>query len=134
MRIKKTSETRALAGNIVNAYSESQNSTYSCNYVNENFGELIWTNIGFTSMTTKNVAGDFSNYSSFKIAYFIDNNASQILTKTGNKGVNISLTYSTNYSRQIASSESTITIGDGYYNGAVNNNAIIPAFIIGYKS
>lgn len=34
MRIKKTSETRALAGNIVNAYSESQNSTYSCDYVN----------------------------------------------------------------------------------------------------
>lgn len=32
--IRKTSETRALAGNIVNAYSESQNSTYSCDYVN----------------------------------------------------------------------------------------------------
>lgn len=35
MRIKKTSETRALAGNIVNAYSESQNSTYSCDYLNK---------------------------------------------------------------------------------------------------
>lgn len=133
MRIKKTSATRVLASTVVNANSESTENAYSCDYVNKNFGELIWTNIGFTSMATKNVAGDFSNYNSFKIGYFVDNNASYILTKTGNKGANISLTYSTNYSRQIAISDSTITIGNGYYNGATNNNAIIPAFIIGYK-
>ena len=33
--IRKTSETRALAGNIVNAYSTSQNSAYSCDYLND---------------------------------------------------------------------------------------------------
>lgn len=32
--IKKTSETRPLAGTVVNTYSESQTSAYSCDYVN----------------------------------------------------------------------------------------------------
>lgn len=35
MRIKKTSETRALAGNIVNAYNDSQTSAYSTEYIND---------------------------------------------------------------------------------------------------
>ena len=34
MRIKKTTETRALAGTVVNTYSESQTSAYSCDYMN----------------------------------------------------------------------------------------------------
>ena len=34
MRIKKTSETRALAGTVVNTYSESQTSAYSSYYMN----------------------------------------------------------------------------------------------------
>ena len=33
--IRKTSETRALAGNIVNAYNDSQTSAYSTEYIND---------------------------------------------------------------------------------------------------
>ena len=33
--IRKTSETRPLAGNIVNAYNDSQTSAYSTEYTNE---------------------------------------------------------------------------------------------------
>ena len=35
MRIQKTSETRALAGNIVNEYNDSQTSAYSTEYIND---------------------------------------------------------------------------------------------------
>ena len=35
MRIKKTSNTRALAGKVVNVNSESTTDTYSCDYIND---------------------------------------------------------------------------------------------------
>ena len=49
MRIKKTSETRPIAGTVVNAYSESQTSAYSCDFIND---VLLYDN---SSGTTGNV-------------------------------------------------------------------------------
>lgn len=40
MRIKKTSNTRALAGKTVNAFSNSTTDAYSCDYVNRFFKKL----------------------------------------------------------------------------------------------
>ena len=45
MRIKKTSETRALAGKVVNTNSNSTTDTYSCDYINklDKVGKLLWS-------------------------------------------------------------------------------------------
>ena len=40
MRIKKTSNTRALAGKVVNVNSESTTDAYSCDYVNDELSDI----------------------------------------------------------------------------------------------
>lgn len=134
MRIKKTSQTTTMSAQVVNTYDESTENAYSCDYINENFGEIVWINIiGSSSFAGRTITASLNDYESFKIGYFADNNTTVILTKLGGKGVNIDLTYGTAYNRQVAFSNNSITFGDGYYSGSVNNNAIIPAFVIGYK-
>lgn len=84
--IRKTSETRALAGNIVNAYSESQNSAYSSEYINGNLiDETSYTISGVSSRTT---VQDYSCIVKGGICYFY---------------VNLKTTASTNYDAQLLS-------------------------------
>lgn len=53
MRIKKTSNTRALAGKVVNIKSESTTDAYSCDYINDKINDTGWKvatlKEGFTS-------------------------------------------------------------------------------------
>lgn len=145
MRIKKTSETRALAGNIVNASSESQNSTYSCDYLN---GTLLWENSSPTSnFASQDMNLSSSDYDFFEIIFKIDK-SSNMMVSSGRlpKGTGAYLNIVTGASsgvisrfRQITySADNKLVAGAGRQaigSTAVadNNEMIIPVYVVGYN-
>lgn len=61
MRIKKTSNTRAVAGKIVNVNNNSDTDTYSCNYQNNYFGgKVLYSSTGSTSANLSESVANFS--------------------------------------------------------------------------
>jgi len=150
MRIKKTSNTRALAGKVVNTYSTSQENAYSCDYTNKAFGgTILWTNENPTSSySAQNIILDSSDYDMYEIVYKPYNNQSTALN-TGKipKGTGTTLIFnagnSTNgpyvYRRDITYTNDTTlaaaTATEAYAStNAANNNNCIPIYVIGYKT
>ena len=150
MRIKKTSETRALAGNVVNTYNNSQTSAYSSQYSNKAFGgTILWTNNSPTSsFASQNITLDSSDYDMYEVIYKPYNNQS-IALNTGKipKGMGTTLLFnagnSTNgpyvYRRDITYTDATTlaagTATEAYAStNAANNNMCIPQYVIGYKT
>ena len=150
MRIKKTSETRALAGNIVNAYSESQNSAYSSKYCNEAFGgTVLWTNPSPTSnFDGQNIALNSSDYDCYEIIYKVYKtedyyiNSGRTPKGHGKRIMQIAGTNNEgpyNYIRDITyNSDTSLTIGacNVYWASSTttNNAQMIPVYVIGYKT
>ena len=134
MRIKKTSETRALAGKTVNAFSNSTTDAYSCDYINNITGTPIWINLyGNGAFSAKEITGSFSQYNKFAVVAFADTNNSAVFLRNIQKNSATNVTYGTAYSRTFTITDTKITIAEGKYEGNTNNQAVIPALIIGYK-
>lgn len=143
MRIKKTSETRALAGNIVNAYSESQNSAYASDYANKAFGgKVLWTNespsssfagqaVPFSSTDIDVVDIYYTRFQGSKLfcvrVPYKNNNQSEIVYSDYDNGVR-------SWNRNITMTTTGITFGDCKINGTTTNTGLIPYKIIGYKT
>lgn len=146
MRIKKTSETRALAGNIVNAYSESQNSTYSCDYLN---GTILWTNPDPTSaFAGQEITLNSSDYDVYEIVYTAARSSDNRNYTSGKirKGIRynalfvatVQATPSMVARGMTDITATTMTFGNGYA-GTVSsmsssNDVAVPLYVIGYKS
>ena len=137
--IRKTSETRALAGNIVNAYSESQNSTYSCDYLN---GTLLWTNPSPTSsFASQNITLSSDDYDVLEIFFSVTNSSIQIKSTKGLKGQNLILEFYDGYGSKGAirpinyTNDTTLAVQNSFYNSTSGSaNYCIPLYVIGYKT
>lgn len=155
MRIKKTSETRALAGNIVNAYSESQNSAYASKYCNEAFGgTILWTNPSPTSdFASQTVNLSSSDYDFYEIIYIEGTGTlSSVAISSGKtpKGKNTILDFIVGLEsganmqyrwREVAYNTDTKLDFAGGISKAFNattliqrNDNAIPLYVIGYKT
>lgn len=86
MRIKKTSETSTLIGQVVNSNSDSTTDTYSCDYANKAFGgKVLWTNPNPTSGMNADTEINLSSgdYDMYEIIYSIYGGSSEALLSTG---------------------------------------------------
>ncbi len=137
MRIKKTSQTTTTAAQVVNTYNTSTTDAYCCNYINEKIGTLIWINpLGMNnSYSSTTTYWNVSEYKKFDFYYFADTGSTVIqnATITGKDSDYIINYQSGVYKRTVKITNSSLVIQQGYYNDSQNNNAIIPAYIIGYK-
>ena len=143
-QIKKTSETRALAGNIVNASNNSQTSAYSCKYANEHFGgTLLWSNSNTSSsFNAQDVLTDDS-YDCIEIIFCYGTSGDMYSSGKLFKGERTTLTipyYNSGFytrTRKITyknDGNGTCTFEAGYLNATSNNAVCIPFYIIGYKT
>ena len=144
--IKKTSETRALAGNIVNAYSKSQKSTYSCDYLN---GKLLWANPNPTSsFAPQTITLNSDDYDVYEVFYKVESSSSSIKSEKSIKGYGCWLEQSRAESsggstcrmRNITYTNATTLVVDigwsstGTSNRTQLDSSLIPIYIIGYKT
>ena len=154
MRIKKTSETRALAGTILNAQNSSTTDTYSCDYINGIKGQVLWTNQNpNSSFAPQNITLNNNDYSFYETIFILTNydypnyatlcstgkipyiqNRKFVLFSydyDGNKG-NMScgrlVTFTSKTLFNVAKCERFYTIGV-----EENNQYCIPLYVIGYK-
>lgn len=82
MRIRKTYQGEIPENKIVNSYSESQTDTYSCDYLNNLAGTILYKNDeGATGNLT--LLDDISNYDYYEIIPFGNENES-VRGKAGN--------------------------------------------------
>lgn len=153
--IRKTSETIALAGNIVNEYNDSQTSAYSTEYINEAFGGvLLWTNPNPTSSMSSGttITLNSDDYDMLSIIYTVSVTNDIKLKNSGKipKGNDIKLEdayiQTTNdnavriYSRVITYTNATqLTAGkcrfaNSMSSSSENNDFAVPQYIIGYKT
>lgn len=74
MKIKKTSETRALAASVLNVQNSSTTDTYSCDYANKAFGGVVlWTNSNpSSSFSAQTISLDLSQYDYIEIIYYTE--------------------------------------------------------------
>lgn len=137
--IRKTSETRALAGTVVNTYSESQTSAYSCNYVNP---KLLWANPNPTSsFSNQNITLSSSDYDMLLVIYEQSTNNRRLMSQIVPKGETIRL-FGVGYGtepqaifRNIDYTDSTtLAVGSCLNNNSTDNSANIPLYVIGYKT
>ena len=117
MRIKKTSNTRAIAGKVLNVNSGSTTDTYSCVYVNTKLNGKVDT---ITVSLSANASYTFN--SSTRGTYIITTTSNSGGTKscylvlTGNSGANIiNLAPDTGSSISVTSTGSTIVIANSGY-------------------
>lgn len=153
-QIKKTSETRPLAGSILNVANNTDTNTYSCEYQNKAFGgTILWTNPSpSSSFATQNITLSDNDFDAFEIIYALMSNQSYAYRKStgvmpytqgkkyqiefedydGNKGISIyrRLINTTSKSQfNVSDCDYFYTIGNGTENGRC-----IPLYIIGYKT
>lgn len=155
MRIKKTSETRALAGTILNAQNSSTTDTYSCDYINKAFGGVIlWNNTSpNSSFGSQNVTLNTSDYNYLEIVYILTNydypnyayynSTGRIFYEVNRKIRLFSSDYDGNKGNiscirpATLSNKTTINFGVGERFWTIgtetNNTYCIPMYIIGYK-
>lgn len=78
MRIKKTSNTRAIAGKVVNVESDSTTDAYSCDYVNgairKSKNETLSNEANIDNITSSGVYGIFNATGTLPSGYTSDNN------------------------------------------------------------
>jgi len=119
---------------ITNEYSVATDKGYSCNYVNNNYGEVIWNNLIGVGLTPQTTNFDLSAYKTFKIYYYMDNHLLDMKTTNMSIGQSITISESDgNLTRNISITTSKLTIEEGKYQGGTNNNAIVISHIVGYK-
>ena len=77
--IIKVKPTRVLASTVVNAYNESTENAYSCDYSNKAFGgKILWTNESPTSnFASQDMNLSSSDYDCYEIIYKLDKSSSQ---------------------------------------------------------
>lgn len=136
--------------NIVNSYSTSTQDGYSCKYVNEKTGILLWENQSPTSsFAGQDVNLNSSDYNYLEIYYKFSNGSNQPMkSDRAIKGYNMRLMSSSTFGGQgggeMARRDVTyvnatkLTFGDGIYQKGTTettgqNQYAIPVIIIGYK-
>lgn len=144
MRIKKISQTTSTNATIIDGYSESTQDGYSCNYVNNGLGKILWTNPNPTSsFAEQNITLSSSDYDMYEVVF----HGSQTGANTFNtgkipKGMNAFLqqTYSTSGAINVRSrtinyvNDTTFLVIGGLINGSTDNTQCIPVYVIGYKT
>lgn len=115
MRIKKTSNTRAIAGKALNVASESTTDTYSCNYVNN---LIVTEDVSVTNIVVESKA---TTYKTFTIPSKAGYTPIAItINSTGGGG--------SGYANFTATLEGYLTV----YNGWVNNGTFSVSLKITY--
>lgn len=148
MRIKKVSQTTATQAQVVNNKNNSQLNAYSCDYVNNLAGKILWTNENPTiSFSSQTVTLSSSDYDFIEIIYKTATNATEcyssgkLLKGYGTKLFDCYAGAQYTYGRSrdmVYVSDTSLTFDDGkrstYGNAGTDNNMIIPLYIIGYKT
>lgn len=148
MKIQKTSETRALAGHIANAYDNSQNSAYATEYANQAFGgTILWTNPDLSqNMSEQSITvSDIGDCDAYSIIFLGQVGYGDYLN-TGIIPINLTTKMQRNYnasntsfyaSRTASLNKSTNKLNISNCiasNNATVNGWIIPVYVIGYKT
>ena len=148
MRIKKVSQTTSTQAQIVDGYSTSTTDSYSCNYVNNAIGKLVWKNMapntGFEGQTIT-LSADSTEYDLVEIIFKMGTGENDGLMSTGripisNAGHYSAIIGGNMYSRDWTISENQLTLSNASRwtsygaNATTNNNGMLPYYIIFYKS
>ena len=146
MRIRKTSDTAPIIGQVVNSNSDSTTNTYSCDYANKAFGgTILWTNPSPTSdFAAQDVNVNISSYDCIKIIYnysvgspfelntgeIPSSSAGTVLSMLYNSsGINFFTSRIVNFASNKLTFENAIDS-----NGNSTNNRLVPLYVIGYKT
>lgn len=150
--IIKVKQTRPLAGNIANAYSESQTSAYSSEYANKAFGgKILWTNPNPTAnFDAQTITLNSDDYDMYEILCSPGSGTTSIKTYVSSgripKGKNyvcqyVNLSGNTLKSRTATYvSDTQLSFTTGYDSGVTNPNItqgighLVPQYVIGYKT
>ena len=149
MRIRKVSQTTPIQAQVVDGYSTSQVDSYSANYVNNTFetkGKIIWTNSSPTSnfnAQTITLDESLDDYDMYEILVLQTTTNSRIMS-TGRIPVGHGTIISYNTSSYLYRPTEAIVSGNTVYfedakgvvgtTVTVQNEAIIPMYIIGYNT
>lgn len=150
MRIKKVSQTTSTNATIVDGYSESTQDGYSCNYINDGFGKILWTNPNPTSsFEAQNITLSSSNYDILEF-YFksLDANSNILSVRTvKGKSANLQSLLLDGTKIDIVLRTATYVNDTQYSISAGNivqvpstsnvfntNTQCIPIYVIGYKT
>lgn len=142
MRIRKVSKTTQTGAQIIDGYSNSQVSGYSCNYANKAFGgKILWTNEhpenAFASQTITLSSSDYDYYEVYCTYSNTTLDYLNAFKSIKGKGVLMYiLGYGTNLSarRKIDYTDAThLLVYGGKSNSDDNNSYVIPVYVVGYK-
>lgn len=138
--IRKTSETRALAGTIVNEYSNTQTNAYSTEYSNKAFGgTILWTNPSPTNNFAEQTItiNNLTDYDMYMVIANNDTSDSQrkltTIAMVGYGGFILSNRGAYRPFRNLSDNVITFYPNFDKDNNVANSNSI-PLYIIGYKT
>ena len=144
MRIKKVSQTTSTQAQVVNGYSTSTTDSYSCNYVNNLTGKILWANPDPTQAISQatNISLSSNDYDILEVIYIQSTSNTVLMYSTkflkgGSTRMRISSTDSSNMYRGITYLTDTSYRIDLPYsdNTTIAVSTIsIPLYIIGYKT
>lgn len=144
MRIKKVSQTTSTQAKIVDGYSTSTVDGYSCNYVNNLAGKILWTNSDPTQAIsqTTNISLSSNDYDILEVIYAQSTINTDLMYSTkflkgGSTRMRISSTDGSNMYRGITYLTDTSYRIDLPYSDNTKiavSTMSIPLYIIGYKT
>lgn len=144
MIIQKTSQTTTTQAQVVDGYSTSVSDSYSCNYVNNLTGKILWTNPDPTQAISQetNISLSSNDYDILEVIYIQSTSNTDLMYSTkflkgGSTRMRISSTDGSNMYRGITYLTDTSYRIDLPYsdNTTIAVSTIsIPLYIIGYKT
>ena len=146
--IIKSAMSVGVIGNVINNKSDSSKDTYSCNYLNNAIGKLVWKNeapnTGFEGQTIA-LSADSTEYDLVEIIFKTGTGENDGLMSTGripisNAGHYSAIIGGNMYSRDWMISKNQLTLSNASRwtsygaNATTNNNGMLPYYIIFYKN
>lgn len=146
--IIKSAMSVGVIGNVINNKSDSNKDTYSCNYINNAIGKLVWKNTspntGFEGRTIT-LSSDSTEYDLVEIIFKTGTGENDGLMSTGripisNAGHYSAIIGGNMYSRDWTISENQLTLSNASRwtsygaDATTNNNGMLPYYIIFYKN
>lgn len=146
--IIKVLDAPAIQAQVVNGYSTSSRDSYSCNYINNAIGKLVWKNMapntGFEGQTIT-LSSDSTEYDLVEIIFKTGTGENDGLMSTGripisNAGHYSAIIGGNMYSRDWTISENQLTLSNASRwtsygaNATTNNRGMLPYYIIFYKN
>ena len=139
--IIKAFQSAGVIANVAQAKTESDTDTYSCNYVNNLQGKLLWTNPNISVELGEQTITFDDNYSYYDIIYAQDNInyfCTRVYADLDKPILLQNILGGYFRTRGVIASPNSIFIGGGtffatYGNATANNSQCIPYKIIGYK-